>query len=152
MPQQYVATDHRTGVEVAVTGEFPPDPEDRVRIARTATLFTRLMSTLLEKPETERRQGFRAVETQLELAEALIRQDTDAIRRLVRETMENMGITRDQLDQMARQVRGLGGFPDVDLAGGLESLFGEPSPDELPPTAPPPDDTPPQDSGAPPPG
>ena len=40
MADQYVATDTRTGLEVKVTGTFPADPEDRVRIARTCTLFT----------------------------------------------------------------------------------------------------------------
>jgi len=47
MAEQYVASDSRTGLEVAVTGEFPPAHEDRIRIARTCTLFTRLMSTIL---------------------------------------------------------------------------------------------------------
>jgi hypothetical protein len=46
MPEQYAATDKRTGLEVAVTGEFPPAADDRIRIARTTTLFTRLMSTI----------------------------------------------------------------------------------------------------------
>ena len=54
-------------IEVAVTGQFPDDPDDRVRIARTTTLFTRLMSTILDMDAiTQRREGFRAVETQLE--------------------------------------------------------------------------------------
>ena len=47
MPEQYIASDKNTGLEVAVTGTFPPHPDDRVRIARTCTLFTRLMSTIL---------------------------------------------------------------------------------------------------------
>ena len=69
MPEKYVASDKRTGVEVAVTGDFPAHPDDRMRIARTTTLFTRLTSTLLvTESDTERRAGFRAVETQLELA------------------------------------------------------------------------------------
>ena len=73
MTEQYVASDKRTGVEVSVTGEFPPHPDDRMRIARTTTLFTRLTSTLLDtENEAERRAGFRAVETQLELADALV--------------------------------------------------------------------------------
>ncbi len=108
--EQYVATDKATEVEVAVTAEFPPHPDDRVRIARTTTLFTRLVSTLLKKEESERRMGFRAVETQLELADALIRQDMEEVRRLVRETMAAMGVTQDQLDDLARQLRDLGGM------------------------------------------
>ena len=47
MPEQYVATDKRSGLEVAVTGDFPEHPDDRVRIARTCTLFTRLVATIL---------------------------------------------------------------------------------------------------------
>ena len=73
MPDQYAATDSESGLEVTVTGDFPDDPDDRVRIARTTTLFTRLFSTILTTDDmTERRQRFRAVETQLEIAEALI--------------------------------------------------------------------------------
>ncbi len=113
MSEQYVATDKKTGVEVAVTGEFPPHPDDRVRIARTVTLFTRLMATILAKEESERRAGFRAVETQLELADALIRQDMDEIRRLVRQTMQSMGVTDEQLRDIARQLKTLGGLDDV---------------------------------------
>jgi len=124
--EQYVATDKATEVEVAVTAEFPPHPEDRVRIARTTTLFTRLVSTLLRKEESERRMGFRAVETQLELADALIRQDMDEVRRLVRETMAAMGVTQDQLDDLARQLRDLGGMDpataeQISKALGLDS-------------------------------
>ena len=60
--EQYVAHDTRTGLEVAVTGHFPEDPDDRVRIARTTTLFTRLMSTILEMDSlTQRREGFRTI-------------------------------------------------------------------------------------------
>jgi hypothetical protein len=57
MAEQYAATDKRTGLEVAVTGDFPPHHDDRIRIARTTTLFTRLMSTILAtENETERRE------------------------------------------------------------------------------------------------
>ena len=74
MPQEYQATDSATGIEVSITGEFPSDPDDRVRIARTANLFTRLMATILStENEYERRERFKAIETQLELADALIR-------------------------------------------------------------------------------
>lgn len=114
MTEQYVASDKRTGVEVSVTGEFPPHPDDRMRIARTTTLFTRLTSTLLDtENEAERRAGFRAVETQLELADALIRRDTDDVRRLVRQTMETMGVTKDQLEDLGRQLRELSGLDDA---------------------------------------
>lgn len=123
MSEQYVATDKETGVEVAVTGEFPPHPDDRVRIARTVTLFTRLMATILAKEESERRAGFRAVETQLELADALIRQDMDEIRRLVRQTMQSMGVTDEQLRDIAQQLKTLGGLEDVS-AEELGRVFG----------------------------
>lgn len=145
MPQQYVATDKRSGVEVAVTGEFPPEPEDRVRIARTTTLFTRLMSTLLDMEEPPRRQGFRAVETQLELADALIRQDMAEVRRLVRQTLESMGVAPGQLEEVARRLASL---RDVEpgIAEELEQALGLFSPDQEaadsagePPEEPPPD-------------
>ena len=71
MPEQYVATDKRTGLEVAVTGAFPDHPQDRIRIARTANLFCRLTSTILAmEHESDRREAFVAVETQMELADA----------------------------------------------------------------------------------
>jgi hypothetical protein len=105
MPEQYAATDKRTGLEVAVTGEFPPHHDDRIRIARTTTLFTRLMSTILAtENETERRERFLAIETQLELADALIRQDMEEVQRLMRTTLEKMGITAEQMDEMARKI------------------------------------------------
>jgi len=117
MPEQYAATDRRTGLEVTVTGEFPPHPEDRVRIARTTTLFTRLMSTILSTAnEFERRQGFIAVETQLELADALIRGDLEEVQRLLRQTMERMGITPEQLEEIARRImEQLGGSEPPDF-------------------------------------
>jgi signal transduction histidine kinase len=105
MAEQYVASDKRNGLEVAVTGTFPPHHEDRIRIARTATLFTRLMATILgTENESERREGFLAVETQLEMAEALIRQDQDEVRRLVLDMMQRVGITQEQIDQMAKRI------------------------------------------------
>lgn len=130
MPEQYAATDKRTGLEVSVTGEFPPHPDDRVRIARTTTLFTRLMSTILAtENETERRERFLAVETQLEMADALIREDMSEVQRLMRQTLEKMGITPDQMDDLAKQI--------------LDQLRQEPGddgPGELPPDVRPPDD------------
>ena len=120
MAEQYVASDTRTGLEVTVQGDFPAHPDDRMRIARTTTLFTRLFSTILSNSnDTERRQGFQAIETQLELADALIREDAAEVQRLLRATMEKMGITQDQLEEMARRImeqlgdEGLG-HPDDD--------------------------------------
>ena len=123
MPHQYVATDKRTGFEVSVTGEFPDHPDDRMRIARTTTLFTRLMSTLLEKEETQRRLGFRAIETQLELADALIRRDHAEVQRLVRETLTSMGVDENQLRELAERLRDAGGL-DPAVAQELARAFG----------------------------
>ena len=122
MPEQYVATDKRSGLEVTVTGDFPAHPDDRVRIARTCTLFTRLVATILGNSEAERRHGFRAVEIQLELADALIQQNMDEVRRLVRETMQTMGITNTQLDDLARQLHGLGFDSGLRDSGAADDL------------------------------
>lgn len=106
MPEQYLATDSVTGLTVMVTGEFPEEPDDRVRIARTATLFTRLFATILATDNsTERRQRFRAVETQLEVADALIRQDLEEVQRLVRNTMSTMGLPDEQLQELEEELR-----------------------------------------------
>lgn len=106
MPQQYAANDPRTGLEVQVTGEFPGDPDDRVRIARTTNLFTRLMSTILAtENDTERRERFRAVETQLEVADALVRGDLQEVQSLIRETMRQLGVTDEQLHEVQEQIR-----------------------------------------------
>ena len=115
MADQYVASDSKTGLEVAVTGAFPADPEDRVRIARTCTLFTRLMSTILSMEDaTPRREGFRAIETQLEVAEALMRRDLNEVERLMRDTLASLGITEEQLrevqEQIRRQLEDMGGL------------------------------------------
>lgn len=124
MPEQYAASDKRTGLEVAVTGEFPPHHDDRIRIARTTQLFTRLMSTILTtESESQRRERFLAVETQLEMADALIREDMEEVQRLMRTTLERMGITPDQMDSMAKEIlerlRDGGGGP-----AGFEGLGG----------------------------
>jgi phosphoglycerate-specific signal transduction histidine kinase len=104
MSEQYVTSDKRNGLQVAVTGDFPPHQEDRIRIARTVNLFTRLMSTILAtENEAERRERFASIETQLEAVDALIRQDVEEVQRLMRETMAKMGITTEQLDEMMRQ-------------------------------------------------
>lgn len=118
MPSQYVARDARTGLEVTITGTFPDDPDDRIRIARTSTLFTRLMATTLGMEETEaRRAGFRAVETQLEVAEALLRGDQSEVQRLVRSTLDQLGLNDEQLQELEEQLRRqFGGFG---LPGGL---------------------------------
>ncbi|MCY4640728.1 MAG: hypothetical protein OXC94_10375 [Chloroflexi bacterium] len=106
MSQQYVATDSRSGLQVAVTAEFPEDPADRVRIARTSTLFTRLMATILgTAEEQERRARFRAVETQLEIAEALISGDQARVRELIRASLQQMGISEEQLAEAEREIR-----------------------------------------------
>lgn len=124
MAEQYAATDKRTGLEVAVTGDFPPHHDDRIRIARTTTLFTRLMSTILStENETERRERFMAIETQLELADALIRQDMEEVQRLMRSTLERMGVTPDQMDEMAKQLL------DQLREGGDDLQFPLPGPD-----------------------
>ncbi len=128
MPEQYAAKDSRTGLEVSVTGTFPDHPDDRIRIARTANLFTRLMSTILSmEGEADRRQAFMAVETQMELAEALIRQDMDDVQRLLRETMRRMGITPEQMREMEEELR--------KRLGELGPPFSDLPPDEPPPEA-----------------
>ena len=106
MPEQYVATDKRTGLEVAVTGDFPGHPQDRIRIARTTNLFARLMSTILSMPsESDRREAFIAVETQLELADALIRRDMEEVQRLLQDTLQKLGITPDQMREIEDEIR-----------------------------------------------
>lgn len=123
MPEQYVARDKQTGFEVSITGDFPEHPDDRMRIARTTTLFTKLMSTLLQHDEAQRRIGFRAIETQLELAEALIRQDHAEVQRLVRETLATMGVGEDQLRELTQRLAEAGGL-DPRIAEELAKAFG----------------------------
>jgi DNA/RNA-binding domain of Phe-tRNA-synthetase-like protein len=106
VPEQYVAVDKRNGLEVAITGDFPEHPQDRIRIARTTNLFARLMSTILStSSESERRESFIAVETQLELADALIRHDMEEVRRLLQETMQKLGISPDQMREIEEEIR-----------------------------------------------
>ena len=123
MADQYVARDRETGFEVTVTGDFPEHPDDRMRIARTTTLFTKLMSTLLQRDESMRRMGFRAIETQLEIADALIRQDHNEVQRLVRETLTSMGVSEDQLREMAQRLAEASGL-DPRVAQELSRAFG----------------------------
>lgn len=118
MPEQYVATDKRTGLEVAVTGDFPSHPQDRIRIARTTNLFARLTSTILAmEHESDRRDAFVAVETQMELADALIRRDMTEVQRLLQETFQKMGVSPEQMreieEELRRRLRDLG-FPPGD--------------------------------------
>jgi len=142
MPQQYHATDAPSGLEVTVTGEFPPDPDDRVRIARTSNLFTRLMATILTTPnDHERRERFKAIETQLELADALIRGDAAEVQQLIRTTLGSMGIGEEQLREAQAQLRSqleqIGGDPSA-----LDALFGATDADDEPAEEPPFDDRP----------
>ncbi len=64
-----------------------------------------------------------AIETQLELAEALIRQDMDEVQRLMRETLARMGITAEQMDEMAKRL-----LDQLREQGGGDFQF--PAPDE----------------------
>jgi hypothetical protein len=111
MSQQYAATDNRTGLQVAVTGEFPPHPDDRVRIAATTNLFTRLMATILStENETERRGLFRSLEMALEWADAAARQDAAAMSEIVQRFLAEAGITPEQIEELFRRMQeGLGG-------------------------------------------
>lgn len=106
MPQQYTATDNRTGLEVSITGEFPPVPDDRVRIAATANLFTRLLATILASPdETERRALFRSLEMALEWADAAARQDAAEMGQIVQRFLAEAGITPEQIEEMFRRLQ-----------------------------------------------
>lgn len=106
MSQQYAATDHRTGLEVSVTGEFPPHPDDRIRIAATTNLFTRLMASILAtENDTERRGLFRSLEMALEWADAAARQDTAEMGQIVQRFMAEAGITPDQIEEMIKRLQ-----------------------------------------------
>jgi hypothetical protein len=115
MPQQYVATDNRTGLEIQVTGEFPPVPDDRVRIAAATNLFTRLMATILStENETERRALFRSLEMALDWADAAARQDAENMAEIVRRFLAEAGITPEQVEEMFRRFQaGQEPGPDV---------------------------------------
>ncbi|HLF79037.1 MAG TPA: hypothetical protein VJB57_16270 [Dehalococcoidia bacterium] len=121
MPEQYVSTDKRTGLEVQVTGTFPDHPQDRIRIARTTNLFTRLASTILAMDsEAERREAFVAVETQMELAEALIRHDMEEVQRLLQSTLQKLGITPEQMKDLEEEIRRRLGDFGPGLLGGTD--------------------------------
>ena len=83
------------------------------------------------------------------MADALIRGDTDEVRRLVRETMQSMGVTQDQLRDLARQFQDLGGLDDAtaEQLGKALGLDVPPGglPDWPPPPAPPTSDDVPDD-------
>jgi hypothetical protein len=105
-----------------------------MRIARTTTLFTRLFSTILSTDnESQRRQGFQAVETQLELADALIREDTSEVQRLLKSTMEKMGITEEQLEEMARKLMQQLGDDDFEFPAGGDDDDPPPENPQIPP-------------------
>lgn len=105
MSEQYIASDSRTGLEVAVKGEFPPHPDDRVRIARTTNLFTQLMATILGSDnESERRELFVSLETALEIADALARRDMARVGDLVQSFLTKHGLTPEQLQQMMQEL------------------------------------------------
>ena len=99
-----------------VTGDFPDHPQDRIRIARTTNLFTRLTSTILSMAsESDRREAFVAVETQMELAEALIRRDMEDVQRLIQETLQKMGVSPEQMHELEEELRKR--FGDLGLPG-----------------------------------
>lgn len=134
MPEKYVATDHRTGLEVTVEGEFPADSDERVRIARTVNLFARLVSTILStEAADERQRRFRALETQLEVADAMARGDDAEMRRLARETLRQMGMTddvlRDAAAQMREQIEKITGQPPGPEFDWLMGAGDDPAPD-----------------------
>jgi hypothetical protein len=105
MASQYVATDKASGLEVAITGEFPPTPEDRIHLARTANLFTRLLAAALAtSDDTLRRELFTHLETQLELAAALIKEDFAEVTRLMQEMMSRIGLTPEKMQEMANEL------------------------------------------------
>ncbi len=114
MAEQYVASENRTGLEVAVKGEFPPHPDDRVRIARTTNLFTQLMATILSTTnESDRRQLFVSLESALEIADALARQDMEAVSRLMQQFLSKHGLTPEQLQELLKEF-GMPPHPPLD--------------------------------------
>src|SRR5579884_2645802 len=105
MADQYVATDKQSGLEVAITGRFPAAPEDRIHLARTANLFTRLLAAgLATENDGERRELFTHLEAQLELAAALIKQDFEEVNRLMREMLNRIGLTPERMEEMAKDL------------------------------------------------
>jgi len=105
MSDQYVATDKQSGLEVTITGQFPPVPEDRIHLARTANLFTRLLAAgLATENDRDRRELFTHLESQLELAAALIKQDVAEVTRLMQEMLTRIGLTPERMEEMAKDL------------------------------------------------
>ena len=130
MAEEYIATDKRTGHEISVRGDFPEHPQDRIRIARTTNLFARLMATILStENESERRESFIAIETQLEMADALIRHDNAEVQRLLQETMQKLGITPEQMREIEEEIRRRLGDMGHD-SGGFSFGGGPPPPND----------------------
>lgn len=143
MPDQYVATDKDSGLEVAITGQFPIAPEDRIHLARTANLFTRLLAAgLATSNDSDRRELFTHLESQLELAAALIKGDMEEVQRLMQQMLSRIGLTPDRMEEMARelaeQLREQ--FPNG-LPEGFPPGFPPGFPDAFPPKNPPDDDS-----------
>lgn len=106
MPQQYTATDTRTGLQVTLQGDFPPDPDDRIRIAATTNLFTRLMASVLATENaTDRRGLFRSLEMALEWADAAARQDAERMGEVIQRFLNELGITPEQIQEMVRRLQ-----------------------------------------------
>jgi hypothetical protein len=73
------------------------------------------MSTILAMDsEAQRRDAFIAVETQMELADALIRHDMEEVQRLLQDTLQKLGITPEQMREIEEEIRRRLG----DLGGG----------------------------------
>jgi gamma-glutamyl phosphate reductase len=122
MADQYIATDKQSGLEVSITGTFPAIPEDRMHVARTANLFTRLLAAgLATENDTERRELFTHLESQLELAAALIKEDAAEVQRLMQEMLSRIGLTPERMEEMAKdlaeQLKKLGDDPNAPLDG-----------------------------------
>ena len=89
------------------------------------------MATILStENEYERRERFKAIETQLELADALIRNAGDEVQELIRSTLTSMGLTDEQLkeaqDQLRSQLESIGSDPSA-----LDTLFGDGSLEDI---------------------
>jgi len=105
MADQYIATDKQSGLEIAITGQFPAAPEDRIHVARTVNLFTKLMAAgLATSNDSERRELFTHLESQLELAAALVKQDFNEVSRLMQEMLTRIGLTPEKMEEMAKEL------------------------------------------------
>ncbi|HLZ71527.1 MAG TPA: hypothetical protein VKV26_16615 [Dehalococcoidia bacterium] len=105
MADQYIATDKQSGLEIAITGQFPLAPEDRIHVARTVNLFTKLMAAgLATTSDSDRRELFTHLESQLELAAALIKEDFNEVSRLMQEMLTRIGLTPEKMEEMAKEL------------------------------------------------